>query len=36
MIEFLQIAFSVACCFGVAVALAAVIVNGLEQEEDEL
>lgn len=36
MIEFLQIAFSVACCFGVAGALAAVMSNGLEHGEDEL
>ena len=36
MIEALQIAFSVACCFGVAVVLAAVMSNGREHGDDEL
>lgn len=36
MIDLLQIAFSVACCFGVAGVLAVVMANGLDHGEDEL
>ena len=36
MIEILQTALAIGCCFGVAVVLAAVMSNGLEHGEDEL
>ena len=36
MIEILQIALAVGCCFGGAVLLAIVMSNGLEYGEDEL